>query len=177
MIDNFNRENLHLAELKYFDMEHNGIEVTPPASFVVIYGADGQYFNVLDPLEELPTFERVPGTTNSYGDDYFGTKVRVLTEHCSTGPCWLINTDEDVRGAFTGDVVTRREIEDYVLGSPLYFKDRLDVAKERLVKFEQPFRMARIVRREKEKAKEVDEFFRIRYSDRKREYIKTNRNW
>lgn len=177
MIDNFCKENLHLAELKYFDMQHNGIEVTPPASFVVIYGVDGYYFNTLSSLEEFPTFERVPGTTNSYGDEYFGTKVRVLSESCSTGPCWLINDEVDIQDAFAGEVVTRSEIEQYVLDSPLYFKDRLDIAKDRLLKFEQPFKMARMVRKEREKIKEVDEFFRIRYNDRKREYIKTNRNW
>ena len=171
MLDKFNKKNLHLAELKYFDMQHNGIEVTNDASFAIVYGREGYFCNALDQIQELPTFERVHGTTNSYGDEYFGTKVRQLTDECSEGPCWLLS-DRSIQDRFPGDIVTLRELEDFVLDSPLFFRERMDIAKERLLSFEQPFRMARIIRADKPKEKAVDEFFTTRFNDRKREYIK-----
>ena len=120
----------------------------------------------------MPTFERRPCTTNIYsGQEYFGTKIKVLTDEFSTGPCWLL-CDEKFRRCLPGQEVSLLEVEDYVLDSPLYFKDRLDIAKRRLRSFEQPFKMARIVRCDKEKEGCVEEFFRIRNNDRKREYIK-----
>ena len=36
----FDRKKLHLAEVKYFDVKRNGIELTDPASMVIIYGED-----------------------------------------------------------------------------------------------------------------------------------------
>ena len=173
MLDKFKRDKLHLAELKYFDMQNNGIELSEPASYVVVYEyADGRFLNALEPLEELPTFERRPWTTNIYsGQEYFGTKIKVLTDEFSTGPCWLL-CDEKFRRCLPGQEVSLLEVEDYVLDSPLYFKDRLDIAKRRLRSFEQPFKMARIVRSDKQNDGKVEEFFRIRNNDRKREYIK-----
>ena len=171
MLDKFNKKNLHLAELKYFDMQHNGVEVSDEVSFVILYGREGYFCNALDQIQELPTFERVPGTTNSYGDDYFGTKIRQLTDECSTGPCWLL-CEKDIQKDFPDDVVSLRELEDYVLASPLFFRDRLDVARERLLNFEQPFRMTRIIRADKPREKEIEGFFRERFNARRREYIK-----
>ena len=173
MLDKFKRDKLHLAELKYFDMQNNGIELSEPASYVVVYEIeDGKFLNALDPFEELPTFERIPCTTNIYGgQDYYGSKIRVLTDNYSTGPCWLL-CDEKFRRSLPGMEIPLSEIENYVLDSSLYFKDRLDIAKKRLRKFEQPFKMARIVRCDKEKEGCVEEFFRIRNNDRRREYIK-----
>lgn len=172
MIKNFRKDSLKLAELKYYDHKHNGIEVSEPLSYIVLVQIGDRYFNALDPIEELPTFERVPGTTNSYDDDYFGTKVRLITDGCSTGPCWLISTDYDIQKKFEGEEVSKRELEDYVLTSPLYFKDRIDIAKDRLSKFEQPYRMATIIGRERHRIEEIHAFYQERMSDLRREFIK-----
>lgn len=175
MIDKFSKESLRLAELKYYDHKHNGIEVSEPLSYIVLVKIGDRYFNALDPVEELPTFERVPGTTNSYGDDYFGTKVKLVTDGCSTGPCWLISTDYDIGKKFIGDVVTKRELEEYVLWSPLFFKDRTDIAKERIKSFERPYRMASIISRDKHKLDDIHAFYKARMSDLSREFIKTDK--
>lgn len=175
MIDKFSKESLRLAELKYYDHKHNGIEVSEPLSYIVLVKIGDRYFNALDPVEELPTFERVPGTTNSYGDDYFGTKVRLLTDGCSTGPCWLITNERNLSREFYGDEVSKRQIEDYILMSPLFFKDRIDIAKERVKSFERPYRMASIISRDKHKLDDIHAFYKARMSDLSREFIKTDK--
>jgi hypothetical protein len=171
----FDRNKLHLAEVKYFDIKHNGIELTDPAAVAIIYGEDGQYINPLCHYEEFPTFKRscVPnynGSTN----EYFGSKVVQLTEECSTGPCWLIRDNNDFKDKLD-EQVTLEELEEYVLASPYYFKDRLDIAKARLRKFERPFAMTRIIRRDKESYEEYLKFFDSRKSDLSREFIKTRK--
>ena len=169
----FDRNKLHLAEVKYFDIKHNGIELTDPAALVVVYEIDGRYINPLCHYEEFPTFKRtnVPNYNGST-DEYFGTKVVQLTEECSTGPCWLLRDNDDF-GEKLDDQVTLVDLEEYVLGSPYYFKDRLDIAKARLRKFERPFAMSRIVRKDKESYEQYCEFFSSRRSDLTREFIKT----
>ena len=140
----FDRKKLHLAEIKYFDIKRNGIELTDPASMVIIYGDEGNYLNPLCHCEEFPTFKRsrVPNY-NGRSDEYFGTKVIQLTEECSTGPCWLIRD-----------------------------KDDFEIAKRRLRNFERPFAMTRIIRRDKEDYAKYCEFFDSRKSDLSREFIK-----
>ena len=168
----FDRKKLHLAEVKYFDIKRNGIELTDPASMVIIYGEDGKYLNPLCHCEEFPTFKRshVPNY-NGRTDEYFGTKVIQLTEECSTGPCWLIRDKDDFEDKLD-DQVTLAELEEYVLASPYYFKDRLEIAKRRLRNFERPFAMTRIIRRDKEDYAKYCEFFDSRKSDLSREFIK-----
>ena len=162
MIKNFRKDSLKLAELKYYDHKHNGIEVSEPLSYIVLVQVGDRYFNALDPIEELPTFERVHGTTNSYGDDYYGTKVRLVTDGCSTGPCWLISTDYDIQKKFEGEEVTKRELEDYVLNSRDYFKDRYDIAFNRLYRGERLFKMLDIINKDITKKRNIDRFFDIK---------------
>ena len=168
----FDRKKLHLAEVKYFDVKRNGIELTDPASMVIIYGEDGKYLNPLCHCEEFPTFRRthVPNYDGRL-DVYFGTKIEQLTEDCSTGPCWLIRDRSDLEEKLD-DQVTLEELEEYVLASPYYFKDRLDIAKKRLKNFDRPFAMTRIIRKDKVEYDKYCEFFDSRKSDLSREFIK-----
>ncbi len=170
----FDRSKLHLAEVKYFDVKHNGIELTDPASLVIVYGSDGHYVNALSPYEEFPTFKRSRESNDYDGmGEYYGTKVIQLTEEASTGACWVLRNRDDFSEKLP-EQVTVQELEDYVLESPYYFKDRLDIAKARLRRFEKPFKMSRIVNADKEEYAKYCQFFESRRSDLSREFIKTN---
>lgn len=168
----FDRNKLHLAEVKYFDIKHNGIELTDPASLVIIYETMHGYINPLCHYEEFPTFKRsnVPNYNGSL-DEYFGTKVVQLTDEASTGPCWLIRDNDDFKDKLD-DQVTVEELEEYVLASPYYFKDRLEIAKARLRNFERPFAMTKIIRKDKEAYEEYIKFFDSRRTDLSREFMK-----
>ena len=169
----FDRNKLFLAEVKYFDVKHNGIELTDPAAMAVIYGCNGRYVNALCPYEEFPTFKRshVPNYNGSI-DAYFGTKVIQLTEDASTGPCWLIREKNDFAEKL-GEQVTVEDLEEYVMASPYYFKERIDVAKKKLRRLEKPFTMTKIIHRDRALEEEYCRFFDSRRSDLTREFIKT----
>jgi hypothetical protein len=171
----FDRDKLFLAEVKYFDVKHNGIELTDPASMAIVYGCNGRYVNALCPYEEFPTFKRshVPNYSGSI-DAYFGTKVIQLTEEASTGPCWLIRDNNDFSEKLD-EQVTVEDLEEYVLASPYYYKERLDIAKKRLRSFDRPFAMTKIIRKDKVAEEEYLRFFDARKSDLSREFIKTKK--
>ena len=109
-------KDIKIAELKFFDKDHFGIEVSEAQSYGLIAKVEGvinsAYLNLLNPFEEYPIFERIPYCNcNSDGVEY-GAKV------ISVGK-------EDVE---------KEDIEDFVLKSPFYYKDRMSLVKNRMKK-------------------------------------------
>lgn len=174
--DLLNREisvdNLKLAELKYFDKEHNGVELTAPLSYIILFNNGNDYVNLLAPEESYPVFVRNAHYTNylSNGEETYGAKVKLLTsmEKCETGPCWVLCSDDFKQKL--GEVTTIRDIQNYILDSSNYFKDRLDVALFRLRRFQDRKRMKKIVEEDIQRRDELYTFFESRQEGQR--YIK-----
>lgn len=164
MKEKFSTSDLYLAEVKYADKE-KGIEVMEPISYAFVYHKDNSFYNVIT-KEEYPTYERVPYPNSTI--DY-GTKVKLLNDIDNTGECYLL-TGIKCRELFEKDKVQLETIEDYILNSSCYFKDRVDIAIKRLTDLKQPLKMIRIIRNETNKKDEIDEYFRER--ERSRQKVK-----
>lgn len=130
----FNTENLRIAEIRNFDVEHMGLEFTNPVGYVLLLNRGDTYINVLNPGEIFPIYKRVPNTHNKakLDDFYFGTKIESVVGDAQNGEAWLLVDNIDVKDGFSSDEVTLRQIEDFVLGSNLFFKDRTELAQARL---------------------------------------------
>lgn len=165
-------DNLKLAELKYFDKEHNGIELTEPLSYIVLFNNGDDYVNLLSPDESYPVFIRKPHYTNYYGDggETYGTKVKLLTneEECVTGPCWLL-CNNDLKMVL-GDVTTLKDVQNYVLRSHYYFKDRLSLVTAKMRRFQDMRKMREILVTDLKKRDALYTFFEERQKGKS--YIK-----
>ncbi len=159
MKEKFSTSDLYLAEVKYADKE-KGIEVMEPISYAFVYHKDNSFYNVIT-KEEYPTYERVPYPNRTMDGEDYGTKVKLLNGVAATGECYLL-TSINCRELFKEDKAYLETIEDYILNSSYYFKDRVDIAIKRLVDLKQPFKMIRIIRDEYSKKDEIDEYFRVR---------------
>lgn len=167
MKEKFNTRDLYLAEVKYADKE-KGIEVMEPISYAFVYHKDNFFYNVIT-KEEYPTYERVPYPNRTIDGEDYGTKVKLLNDIDTTGECYLL-TGIKCRELFEKDSVGLETIEDYILNSSCYFKDRVGVAVKRLADLKQPLKMIRIIRTETSKKDEIDEYFRER--ERSRQKVK-----
>ncbi len=163
----FSTSDLYLAEVKYADKE-KGIEVMEPISYAFVYHKDNSFYNVIT-KEEYPTYERVPYPNRTIDGEDYGTKVKLLNDIDNTGECYLL-TGINCRELFEKDKVQLETIEDYILNSSCYFKDRVGVAIKRLTDLKQPLKMIRIIRNETNKKDEIDEYFRER--ERSRQKVK-----
>lgn len=159
MKEKFNTSDLYLAEVKYADKEKE-IEVMEPISYAFVYHKDNSFYNVIT-KEEHPTYERVPYPNITIDGEDYGTKVKLLNGIDATGECYLL-TSINCRELFNEDKAYLETIEDYILNSSYYFKDRVDIAIKRLVDLKQPFKMVRIIKNEYSKKDEINEYFRIR---------------
>lgn len=144
----FKRENLFLAEVKYFDKEKKGIEVSDNLSYVVVARCGNEkdgytYFNALDMNDIHPVFERSSCYTNYYNGMDYGNKMIFVGGWLENGPCWVIKSELS-RRCFDEDV-SLEEIEEAVLNSSNYFKDRKNIALKRFKKMKEPFKMIKII--------------------------------
>ena len=160
-------DQLKLAELKYYDAEENGVEVSQPLSYIVLLQNGDDYVNLLAPEENYPVFRRNSHYTNycSSGETY-GSKVVLIgnEERLETGPCWVL-CDDDFSEKLVkklGEVITIRDVQQYVLDSNYYFKDRLDIASVRSRGLSERRKMNQIVRKDIPKKDALYTFFEVR---------------
>ena len=127
-----NVKDLKVADVRYFDEAHNGLEYTEPVSRVILLNRGDTYINLLNPGEIAPIYRRIPNTTNPLStEDYFGTKIEYVSGVEATGEAWLLS-DVDFRCVFRRDEVTLEDIEDYVLRSTYYYHNREELIDRRL---------------------------------------------
>lgn len=158
-------DRIRLAELKYFDAKHNGIEYGDAQSYVLLYEVPDKctssvkYVNFFDFCDTYPVFKRSKfyGAFTKDGVD-FGTKIVPVSDDVSTGPCFLL-TDVNFRDVFGRDNVTIDVLENYILKSEKYFKDREMIARRRLHDFREPIGMVRIINKDKKSRAKMEEFF------------------
>lgn len=157
----YDTNSMRLAELKYYSKEDNGVEVSSPLSLGVFMLLGGQWFNIFDVSDDSVIFERVKYCGNVTSDGFeYGSKLKAVSdgEKSVSGPCWILSDN-----AFSKDIgkvmVTGEEIEDYILSSSEYFKDRSEIARQRLHSWSDPTRMFNIIKRDKKDKIKMDEFF------------------
>ena len=125
-------KDLIVADVRYFDMIHNGLEYTGPISKVILLNRGDTYINLLNPGEIAPIYRRIPNTTNAYStEDYFGTKIEHVCGEEVTGEAWLL-ADVDFGKIFQNEEVSIEDVEDYVLKSDDYFHNRSELIERRL---------------------------------------------
>ena len=154
-------ENLSRAALRYYSEENKGVECGDNLSETFLVKiSEGVYINPFNPLEMYPVFKRAPyaNVLMPYGEDY-GSKMFLVGGDEQTGPCYVLSSDRTGL-IFKREKVTIGELEDYILSSGKYFKDRKEIAYGRIRK--NPIQMLRIIKKDEEAEKKMLDFFEER---------------
>lgn len=165
MEEKIDTKNLYLAELKRCDKDR-GVELMDPLSYVFVYQQDDSFYNIIT-KEEYPTYKRVPYSNDTADGEDYGTKVKLLNNIDVTGPCYLL-TSAKGKELFAKDSVELKEIENYILNSSYFFKDRVDIAINRLVDLKQPFKMIGIIKRETSRKEEINAYLKNSIKNRQK---------
>lgn len=171
-MERFNVEDLKIAELRCF--ANNNIKLTKPFGYGVLLRIDeDSYVNILNIGERYPIFEKKQILDFTAEDEiriknvgeYNGNAIQLVAneDQLKDGACWLIKG-----GSFVGleEQVTLEQIEDYVLNSELFFKDRMDIAKDRLKKLKRPVKMLGIIEKDRSGLAIINSYFE-KYEDSK----------
>ncbi len=119
-------DKIRLAKLKYFDVEHNGVEVTREDPYVFLVKVNDSYINLFDPLEEMPVYDRLPysNVARTVGD--YGTKIRLIQGEEKEGLCYVIE-NVDIGNLLGKDVIKVSDLINYMYRSEDLFVDRKEL--------------------------------------------------
>ena len=135
--------DFYLADLKKFDVEANGFEFDSSISKGFFVRVGDKFINPFDPFDERSVYAR----SNCYGEysesDQFGTKLVLANGSGYDEYAWILSTE-----VIFADL---QEIENFILYSNKFFKDRINIASKRLVDsndLHEKYRMYRILEKD-----------------------------
>lgn len=159
--NNFDTNLMRIGELRYYSKENNGVEVSAPLSYGMFIFLGGKWVNIFDVSDDYPVFVRLRcyGNVTSDGFEY-GSKLQLVSdeEKEESGPCWILG-DTAFSKVLGKEEVNLGDVEDYILNSEEYFKDRMEIARQRMQLWESPTKMMSIIRKDKKSKIKMDEFF------------------
>lgn len=156
-VEKFNKDNLYIAGLRYFNKENNGIELGENLSYGIIVKDEvsDTYYNVFNLCEEYPIFRRSCYSNYTEDDEPYGSKIIYHDGLLKDGPCWLIQ--EKLFSDNLPGVVTLSELEKIVLYSDKYFKDRKEISRKYLRK--DPIRLLKVFCKDLQSEEYMDNYF------------------
>lgn len=166
---------LHLAELRYFDKAHNGVELTEPLGYGIIreFGHEGEesYEEVCSGMmgEKFPILKRVPYANYTADGNAFGTKLQLVSDSIDTGLCWVID-NSNMEKALGIDEVDDDILKNYVLLSKRFFYNRVYQAQDEIDKNNRTLLMKRVIMRDKPSHYKVEQFLAERKEQKQKVY-------
>ncbi len=145
-------EKLHLVDMKFYDgkkVELDNLEDIPK---VVVYEYKGNYFNIITGAT-LPYLERVPygnylSDGTGYGTKLIAKNMDLLEEK---GLCYVESKEYFLDEIKNKKWVSKEELEDKMLNSRLYFKDRPQIMQEKAGRGQQVKRFLKTIQKDMEK--------------------------
>ena len=122
-------ERIKMAQIRYFDANRQATEIPINKAYAIMINVNGSYVNMLNPGEELPVFARSKYPNVAKDGSEYGSRIYLVNGELQDGLCFVLEHG-DMFHEFHKDLVSLREIEEYVLNSDLFFADRIKLLKE-----------------------------------------------
>lgn len=121
---------VRLAQVRYFDVEENASEIPHEPAYAFLIKVNGVYINPFNPIEEVPVYERVWYSNTTWEGREFGTKIVLAQGEVQEGKCYILELEMGKK-LFDKDMITIKDLEDYMFNSEDFFVDRLEVGKNK----------------------------------------------
>lgn len=129
-IVNITTERLKLAQVRFYSESHRGVEIPREKAYAFLYRLeDDQYINLLDPLNELPVYERVPYANSFQNGESYGTKISLVSGDSKSGACYVMENIGFDR-IFEEKTITMDQLKKYILASDKFFIDRPKIVED-----------------------------------------------
>lgn len=121
---------VRLAQIRYFDVEANASEIPMEKAYAFLVKVNGVYINPFNPLEEVPVYDRAWYSNTTLEGREFGTKIILAQGEVQEGKCYILEMEKGEK-IFDKEVVTIKDLEDYMFQSDEFFVDRLTIGKKK----------------------------------------------
>ena len=116
-------DKVRLAKIKYFDLEHNGVEITSDDPYVFLIKVKDSYVNLFDPTEDMPVYDRLPYSNTTKDGEDFGSKILLIQGDTKEGLCYVLENTK-LKDLFDRDLISINDLIKYMISSDKYFVDR-----------------------------------------------------
>ena len=124
-----NTEDLRLARIKYYDVAHNGAELSDIEAYAFLKKTGDRYVNVFDILKDLPVLDRSIYPNVMRNGEEFGNRLIHVCGELKDGPCYVIEPFS-MREVIGFDYISEEELKEFVLRSDKFFVDRIKLIEE-----------------------------------------------
>ena len=122
---------LRLAQVRYFNKEMNGVSIPSQSAYAFLVNVNGTYVNIVNPIEELPVYDRVPYTNTTLDGEDYGTKLVLINGEVQDGVCYVLERTK-IEDLFDKKEVYISDLEDYIMKSDKFFIDRIDLLRDKI---------------------------------------------
>lgn len=173
MENKFKREDLYIVGLRFYDKNYGkkgALVLSDNLSYLIVTKSNvegnNNYYNVFNRKESYPVFKRTNYANYRSNGEAYGTQMELVSDggFLESGPCWLMQ--EQLPEEF-GDEISLKTLEDLVLKSDKYFKDRENIAKRRNI-----IKGLKTHYKDLENKKMMNKFFDEQYADLDKEKTK-----
>ena len=120
-----NSKNIHIAQIRRMTFNHRGnlaAEIPQEIkAFAFLLEKDGEYINILDPMEDYPVYERRLGTNFTLDLEEYGSCIARISGEEQVGPIYLLEKYEGFK-ILRKKQVSYEELRNYVINNrSVYF--------------------------------------------------------
>lgn len=149
---------IKMVDLRYY-VDGKGIELGDALSKgVLVDFGNGRYVNPFCISDIYPIFKRDFSSNTTVDGHSFGTRVCHVSNKLVTGPCWILD-NKDFSEVIGKSEISLEDLENYILTSNEFYKDRIRIAEKRLFKGKKKHKMMRIIAHDEELLAEIERFF------------------
>lgn len=130
-----NTNNLKLAEIRRVESYTEGEKVKHHVaidnlSYVLLVEKDGEYYNPFCVEDNYPVYGRTPYTNTTLDGEDYGNILYLASGEEKEGLC-LVLSKLNLRSYLGADEVSVQQLEDYILKSKNFFKDKKSIVDSR----------------------------------------------
>ena len=149
---------IKMVDLRYY-VDGRGIELGDTLSKgVLVDFGNGRYVNPFCISDSYPIFKRDFSSNTTVDGHSFGTRVCHVSNKLVTGPCWILD-NKDFSLIIGKSEISLEDLENYILTSNEFYKDRIRIAEKRLFKSKKKHKMMRMIAHDEELLAEMERFF------------------
>ena len=118
----------------YIKGEGAEIDSSMPKALVIYNEEDNKYHNIIIPEETYPLLKRLPYSNTTISGEEYGTKLIAVDPNQKDETCiCAILTDDKFMSELKEQIyIEMKDLEDKILYSNLYFKDRIRIIEKRI---------------------------------------------
>lgn len=117
------------AQIRYFECDKNGCEVTDIEAYTYFINIHGVYVNIFHPLEEFNIYVRTPYGNSTMDGESFGSMLRLVNGREEDGVCFVLDKDD---AYFSGrDYISCEDLEEEIINKEEFIVDRVDILRKR----------------------------------------------